>query len=111
MQVPLERVPWSRDTSVFWRQQLFGVHCRVFRCPYCDYYLEGLWHDQDIAFHTHYCGLCKTLYFVSHAMSDWLWQRHDDHSFAVWFAVPCRLRSLRTPEGDKYMRGVWHEGV
>jgi len=107
---PPERVPWGSDASVFWQQQLFQVHGRHFRCPCCDEYLESLWQDQAIAFHPQYCWRCQEILFVSHSLSDWLWSRHDDHRFAVWFAVPCQLRPLRTPEGDKYMRGVWQEG-
>ena len=82
-------LPWGSDASVFWRQQLFAIHGHFFRCPCCDTYLERLWQEQDIAFHAHYCAHCTGIIFVSHSLSDWLWSRHDDSRFAVWFSVPC----------------------
>lgn len=102
-------VPWSRDASVFWQQQLFWT-CRVhILCPCCDEYVTMLRQEAPIGFGTFYCYHCRAIFFLGHSMTDWLWKRHDDDSYAVWFHVPCPLRGLLTPDGDKLMRGVWQE--
>lgn len=34
----------------------------------------------------------------------------DDPDFAVWVTAPCVLRCLVTPQGDRYIQGVFQEG-
>jgi hypothetical protein len=108
--VPYAGLPEGRDASVFWQQQLFWRRHVYAYCPCCDEYLEVLMQEQESGFSAWYCWYCRHILFLGRSMTDWLWQRHDDDRFAVWFSVPCKLRRLVTSDGDKLMRGIWQEG-
>ena len=101
----------ARKDDGYWRQQLFWARYSLVRCPCCDDYLMALQLEEDEhALSPQYCLLCDQVVFISRSCADWYFGRADDWDFAVTFHVPDRLRYLETPEGVKFMRGVWQEG-